>query len=254
MGLLKTGIMASVLVICYNVFGQFNVQTGYNFGFFDTKYYAPELVGKSDNSHRINRLNGRVEYQLKKKLLIGLNTGLDFFDIRHHFETKGDNVGVSSFKKAESIHHSRIQAYRVGLSIGYQYLFNNGSSLCFSVNYDQFFINSVKIIRSDYIKKLFSISEVENNAPYLTSVEHRTMIDLNEIGYRNEFKQDNRHIIFSLEYRYYWERFFMSSTLAISTKNKNPIRSFRIPKRQNLFLFGINLGYTFPQKDQNDEE
>lgn len=254
MRILKTGIMASVLVICYNVFGQFNVQTGYNFGFFHTKYYVPELLSKTDNAHRINRLNLELEYQFKKKLLIGLNTGVDFNDIRHHLETKGDNVGVSSFKIAESIHHSKIQTFRLGLSIGYQYLFKNASSLCFSVNYDQFFINSVNIIKSEYIKSLSSATEAENNAPYLTIVEHRAMIDLNEIGYRNKIKKDNRYIIFSLEYRYYWECFFVSTSMAISTKTTNPVRSFSLPKPQNLFLFGVNIGYTFSKNSEKDEK
>lgn len=241
---------------CSTILGQFNIQTGYDFGFFKTDYYySNEFLSLKDDSHQIHRLNGKIEYQFKNNLLVSLNTGIDIHDFRHHLETKGDNVGASSFIQSKSFHHSKIQTYRFGLSIGYQHYLNNTSILFLSISYDQFFVNSVNINRSDYIRNRFLISEVENNNPYFTSIEHRAMIDLNEIGYRNKFKTDNRHIIFSLGYRYYKGSFFISPSLAITTKNKTPVRSFGAPpKPQNLFLFGVNLGYTLPQKNKNDEK
>lgn len=242
------------LINCFSVLSQWNTQIGYDNGFFLTDLYGNELLSEIINSHRISRLNGKVEYKFKKKVLIALNTGVDIHNIRHHLETKGENIGISSFQKAKSIHHSKIQSNRLGLSIGYEHLFNNTSSLYFLFNYDQFFINKVNIIRSEYIMERFLLSEVEDNNPYHIKREHQSMIDLNDIGYRNKLTSDNRYLYFSLGYRYYKGSFFVSPSMSITTKNKSPVRSFSIPKSQNLFLFGINLGYTLPQKNKTNEK
>lgn len=251
---IKIYYLCILLLVANMSIAQLNIQTGYDFGVFITDYYGSEVLSKVDNSHRIHRINGKLEYQIKKSLLIGLNTSLDIHNIRHHLENKGNNVGSSSFQKEKSIHHSKIQSNRLGLSIGYQYLLNSTSSLYFSINYDQFIINKVNIIKSEHIVERFLLSDVENNNPYQTRREHRSMIDLNEIGYRNKLTKDNRHIVFSLGYRYYKGNFFVSPSISVTTKNKSLVRTFIIPKRQNLFLFGVNFGYTFPQKNKNNEK
>jgi hypothetical protein len=111
----------------------------------------------------------------------------------------------------------------------------------------------VKIKKSEYSQKYYSESD-ENN-PFQSTKEQSTMIDFDEIGYRNKLSRHNQLFIFSLGYRYKFNNRFIGCSFGFSPLNKSLVRPrFFIPESQNLFLFGINFGYTFPQKNKNDEK
>ena len=255
MKFLKSGIVLGFLVNSLSVFGQWNIQTGYDFGIFKVDYYSNNVLNKSESSQHIHRLKGKLEYRIKGSFLISLNTGVDIYDIYHNLDYTRTNPASGILINETSIHHSRIQTYRTGFSVGYQLHLKNHHSLLLSLTYDHFFINKVNIKRSDHIKKWFLNSEEYNqNNEYLNKKEHTRMINLTEIGYKNNLIKDNRHIIFSLGYRYQNGAFFVSPSIGVTTKNRNKVRPFAIPKRQNLFLFGINFGYTLPQKSKKSEK
>ena len=238
----------------FSSFGQWNVQTGYDLGVFTNDYYDySELLKEKEASHLLHRLNVKLEYQLKNNLLISMNSGVDFHDVKHDllFTLESIYSGTEMKQHNRSIHHSTIQNYKIGLSVGYMYSFNDFSSISFGVNYDQFFVNRVKNQKSYHIIEYYSDFETQNSKLQFRDEKYTSMIDQNEIGNGNKFKVNNRLIIFSLSYRYQIDDFFINSSAGLSFRNNNLVgtASF-IPKPQNLFLFGINFGYTLPQKSK----
>ena len=228
--------------------GQFNIQTGYDYGFFKTDYYGAELLSKKEDSHKIHRLNGKIEYQFKNNFFLGLNSGIDFHNVQRYLETRGQSIGVSSTIKETSIYHVNKQTFRVGLHIGYNYSINNKSSFCFLIEYGQFFFNKIKTKESLFIDERFLNSEVDN--PWMRAVEHRPMTNLIDLGYGNEIILENRNIVFSIEYRYQFDKFFITPKVGVSPWNN--INFGRVGK--TFFLCGIRLGYTLPQKNKNNEK
>lgn len=239
-------------------YGQWNVQTGYDFGFFTNNYHdQSELLEEKEASHLLHRFNLGLEYQLKNNFLFSVNSGVDIHNIKHNllFTLESIYSGTQMKQYNRSIHHSIIQNYKAGLSIGYLYSINTSSSIIIEVNYDQFFVNKINNKISSHIIEYYSDFETQNSELQLRDEKYTSMIDLNEIGYGNEFIVNNKLIIFSLNYRYQKGDFFINSSAGFSFRNNNLVKTATfIPKPQNLFLFGINLGYIFPQKDKNDEK
>lgn len=247
---LKSSLIFFMIFRFVFTFGQWSVQTGYDLATFVTGNNNSELLGKIENSHIIHRLNGRLEYQFKNNFFLGLNSGIDFHNIQRHLETRGTSIGVSSTIKETSIYHVNKQTFRVGLQIGYNYSINNKSSFCFLIEYGQFFFNKIKIKESLFIDERFLNSELDNNNPWLRTEEHRPMTNLNELGYGNKIKVENRNIVFSIQYRHYFNKFFISPTVGVSPWNN--INFGRVGK--TFFLFGVNFCYTLPQKNKNNEK
>ena len=247
-----------ILVFLYTAFltyGQWNVQTGYNFGFFSTDYNGGELLDRKENTYHLHRVNLNGAYEFKNNLFASMTTGVDIYDVKHDLVIIDDVVsdGNTFEEQRRSIHSSIIQNFKIGVSVGYKVRLNAKSSTFFSIGFNQFFVNEVNIKRSKYSEKYYS--ESDEDTPFQSKKEQRTMIDLEEIGHRNKLSRHNQLFIFSLGYRYEFDNRFIGCSVGFSPRNRSLVRPiFLIPEPQNLFLFGINLGYTFPQKDQNDEE
>ncbi|PHR43960.1 MAG: hypothetical protein COA32_15610 [Fluviicola sp.] len=252
-------IFALLLIIFISniSFSQWNIQAGYDFGVFTTDYHESHLLSKKEDSHHLHRINGRLEYQFKNNFLISLNTGVNIHEVRSELQSlKNTNFsGNSVVRNRTSINHSILQTYRVGLSIGYNFSFNDISSIFFTLNYDHFFINKITNKQSSFITNYYSTSDVENDNPLYTVNEYRAMIDLDEIGYRNKFKKENSHIIFSLGYRHQIRNFFISPSLGWSPINNSFVDPILVvPLPQTMFLFSLNLGYTFNKKNNKNEK
>lgn len=256
MDVCKTVLVFLALNSCFGL-GQFNVQIGYDFGFFTTDYHGSHLLNKEDDLHRLHRLNGKLEYHFQNNLIIALDAGINVHNVRHNLLIIENAVFAGSVVEQHSIsvHHSTFQAFRTGLSVGYKFDIGKTSSILFTVNYAQFFFNRVIIRQSYSAINYYLTSDVENMDPDYSFEKHTPMINLNEIGYRNKFKNQNKHIIFSLGYRYHHNDFFINPSLSFSPSNNSLVSPASvIPRTQSLFLFGVSVGYTFPQKNKSDEK
>ena len=246
-------------ILCFSIsntfFSQLNIQSGYDMGYYNITLDDEYDLSKKRRLHLLHRLNLKVEYLLKSNFLIGVNTGIDIHNYQHEYTLSHEGNNYTEIKEV-SMNESIISANRIGLSIGYQHPITNTSSLSLMVNYDQFFISRIKNKESLFIKEYYSISETEDKYLAVRSEKYATMIDLEEIGYYQKLNLKNRHLIFSIGYRYNLSDVFISSSLKFSPFNRrfvDPV--FIIPNgNQNIFFFGFKIGYTFPQKDKNDEK
>lgn len=248
-------IVVFSLITSHKVFCQLNIQTGYDIGFYDFSFNGEYLLSDKKVSHFLHRTNVKLEYKFKNNFFIGLKTGLDFHDYHHelvYIREGNDYAEMHDISKHESV----IRNSNIGLSIGYIYHFNQVSSLFLMINYDQFFINNVKNTESSYVEKYYSISETEGKYLAARSEKYATMIDLEDIGYYEKLNLENRHVIFSIGYRYQFNDVFMSSSIKYSPFNRSLFGTgFITPDgNQNIFLFGLKIGYTFSKKPDEHEK
>jgi len=247
-----------ITIICFSIsntfFSQLNIQSGYDIGYYDMVYNGEYLLSENEGMHHLQRINFKIEYRIKNNFLVGFRTGIDFHNYRHDILLVSEGNNYTEIRE-QSINKSQMRSNVVGLLFGYKHPINNKSSLFLTINYNQFFISRIKNKESLFVEEYYST--LENNDNYLAAktVSYKSMIDLDKVGYQNKLKLDNRHVMFSFGYRYQINDILISTLFKFSPFNRSLVGTgFIIPDNQNLFLFGINIGYTFPQKDQNDEK
>ncbi|MGM0477911.1 MAG: hypothetical protein ACQERC_01725 [Bacteroidota bacterium] len=226
-------------------YGQWNVQTGYDFGTFT----IPKTQRKNfNNLHRFSLIG---EYIFSNEISVNINTGIDLHKI--DYQAVNTIEPTSNYSKEFITHNNiNIQNFKFGLSMGYNFILNNNSSIKVSLNYDHYFVNRLTIKESYSIINSYSVptDEIESNEPLSKVHEFSPELDYERFGYKNTFVLSNNNVSLSIGYRYRLGSVFINSSIRFSPLNTG----FVLFRRQNLFLIGVNLGYTFPQKDGTDEK
>lgn len=239
-------IFLCLLILAFNSSAQWNILTGYDFG------SHTNAAAKQKGFNYLHRININNEYIFIDKITFSLNSGVDFHQIDYKYNTRMTNPSGNSSREYFYSSEIDIQNFRLGFSLGYLFNINDASSIHCNFSYDQYFVNNVSIKESYIITNLYDVpsNEIDNNEPNSSSNEFFELIDLSRFGYKNRFLKENRNIIFSLGYRYRFDNFFISPSIGFSPRN----HGFILSTGQNLFLFGVNFGYTLPQKSKNDEK
>lgn len=231
----------------FSCYGQWNIQSGYDFGTFT--FTNPFNTDQGLNI--VNRLNVVGEYELPNNISFSLNCGYDFQKIDYKKAKRYNHYnGTQSY---EDIYRQDIdiQKYRLGLSFGYSIDIKDVSSVQIKLSYDQFFVNKISINQLYDVKNsyLVSSSEIDGHEPVTSTKSFSSrFFKMDRIGYKNEFLIKNRHIVLSIHYKYNFQNYFLSPSIGFSPWNKGIV----LPDGRNLYVVGIRLGYTFPQKSKKD--
>ncbi|MDX1653487.1 MAG: hypothetical protein R3277_13395 [Brumimicrobium sp.] len=233
-------------------FGQWNIQTGYDFGAMTFKEYNSN-VNMNSKWDFVNRFNLITEYSFKNDFLFSVNSGLDIHNILFDQERVviNSNGGTDVYGGRSELN---IQTYRLGFSTGYNWHLNKSSSLVFKFNFHQFFINRITIFQMTSTVKNYDVpqDEVTENDPLYFSSELNNRLDYQKIGYRNKWKRDNNNVNVSVEYRrQVFSLYHLTFFAGYSPFDRRiyPVTS----EKRNLFLLGLRIVYTFPQKSKKDE-
>jgi hypothetical protein len=253
-------IILLILVNSLVLSGQFNLQTGYGVGFFNSKYSIDKNVAqeKLKNHKILHRYGLTFEYRSNKNLLFALSPGIDIHQTRHNLiSVTNSPPGASSPYQLldRLLHNSTIQNYKLGLAVGYLFKINDVSFISFGVQYDHFFVNRVIIKQSIAISEFYPININSSVSPTSTVESYRDVIDFDKIGFRNRFKLDNRYVLFSVGYRLTKNRLFFHPSFVYTSASPLLVRPlYQMPFRYNLLLLNFNIGYTFPQKNKTHEK
>jgi hypothetical protein len=250
----KYKILFLFLIYNFVSIGQFNIQAGYDYGFFKPNLSKElEEVIKSAHFYQHNsslhRLSLVNEYILKNKLIISVNSGIGIYNIDYKSIFRSNNLGGSS--ENISIHSSSTQTFRLGISLGYQLELNSRSSLIFKTEYDQHFVNRISIKESYNLTNLYDVpvNEIDFVEPSYYAKKILPTSFANR-GFKNKLIKENGNLIFSLRYRYLLnQNFFACTSFSFSPSN---VGFFN--QGQHMFLLGINLGYIFPLKDSKNDK
>ncbi|PHR43956.1 MAG: hypothetical protein COA32_15590 [Fluviicola sp.] len=250
---LNLKILILFILNSYLNFGQFNIQSGYDLGAMKFQDNSPNIKMNSKWDF-VNRCNLIGEYTLKNNFLFSINTGIDFHNILHDQERIVSN-SIGGTDVYGGRFESNIQTFRLGFSIGYKWRVRKLSALVFKVNFHQFFINQIKILHMESTFEEYDVpkDEIDNHSPLYSTSELDNRLDYNKIGYRNKWVKENSNMNISIEYRYT----FKSKYQIIIFTGYSPFDQRIYPttsKKRNLFMFGLRLGYTLPQKNKENEK
>ena len=238
-----------MLFNCLNVFGQWNIQTGYDFGTMKLPSNSPNVTINSKWDF-VQRLNLIGEYSFRNNILLSIDSGTDFHNIlRDQQRTTSNSTGGMTIYSGRF--DARIQTFRIGLGIGYAFNISDDSKIAIKLNMQHFFVNSIRLIEWSLIKTVYNGQST--NQPISVEKVLPNPLNYDKIGLRNKWVNENNIGYLSIEYRYR-----LSNILSLNTFfGYTPFDKRIYPRTsisRNSFILGLRLGYTLPQKSKNNEK
>lgn len=225
--------------------GQFNLQTGYDYGLIQLEKITSLTTDDEINWNSLQRFNFNVEYISSSKLLFSLDIGIDTYSEK----MKSVNIQKNIVEKRR--YDGKIITLRNQLSIGYLFEINKENSLVFKISSGIFSIRDIKIFESSFEKKVFE-DDTHTDPPIHYSIEHKDKTDFQEVyGYKSKYLSGFNLLQTSIEYRYTFNDWSCNLFLGYTPMQKQIIQRFN---NNNLFLLGIRIGYYLPSKTNNNEK
>lgn len=228
--------------------GQFNIQTGYDIGvikFPKLPELIDEEVKRETNFNFLHRYNFLGEYKFSNNLVTSFNFGFDNYRNKFDYTTTKTSEESCIEKTNRNEYSAIINTLRLDLSLGYAFELSNKSSIVLKGNYGLFIIANHKILNSSR-----TIIE-ENKCMNYTKIQDNVMLDFLNINqkYGDGIKVGWNQISISAEYRYKINHLNLNVYSAFSPLlEKEFIASTTGYSKNLIFLLGLRLGYTFPQK------
>lgn len=252
---LYRGIVVFIVFInCLGSFGQWNIQTGYDIGVIRFPS-LPELIGKDINRktdfnflHRYNLLG---EYKLSNNMVTSLTFGFDNFRNKFDFTTTEVSEASCIEKVSKNEYFAIVNTLRFDLSLGYSFKLSNKSNIVLKGNYGMFIIANHKIFNST------RTTIEENKCLNYTEIRNNVMLDFLNVNhkYGEGIKTGWNQVSISAEYRYKIKDFNVNVYSAFSPMlDKEFIVSTTGYSKNLIFILGLRLGYTLPQKNKNNEK
>ena len=245
--------MTFILLNCLYTFGQWNIQTGYDFGVIRFPN-LPELIGqdinRKTNFNFLHRYNLLGEYKSPNNLVTSLNFGFDNY--RNKFDYTTTSTFEGGCKKRTNINEyfATINTLRFDFSLGYAFNLSNKSSIVLKGNYGLFIIANHKIFKSSRV-----VIEVNNCMNYIETQDNVMLdfINLNQ-KYGDGLKIGWNQVSISAEYRYKINHLSLNAYTAFSPMfDKEFIASTTGNSKNLIFILGLRIGYTLQSKNKENE-
>lgn len=257
---MKSGIALIFLVNCASLFSQFNFQTGYDLGVikfpkplnyddFDLNVNADFNREKSINFlHRYNLLG---EYKLSNNMVASLTFGFDSYRNRFVNSSSQTLQDGCIVRHRLSEYHANVNTLRFELSLGHHFELTEKSSIVLKGNYGVSIIANHKILKST----ITTIEEKEcTGFPHIQNISMIDFVNLSK-SYENRIKTDWNQIAISAEYRHTFNNLnFNIYSAFMPMFNPNFLAGTSAGGGTFVFILGLRLGYTLPQKNKTDEK
>jgi len=222
-------------------YSQWNIQTGYDFGF---------IRRNSENWNNVQRVNFTTETTLKSNFVFSFNYGIDsyFSNMDGRISTNYTNTYSIEISKHEAI----IKVNRMDLSFGYNLQLKNNHYLIGKITSGINKLSDIRIIESKtYSKKyLSSDNSLIEQKEFFSDIDSFTEYS-ERYGFPNKFISAVTPFTLSLDYRYKINKWFLNLHFSYTPFQREFIRSYASRGNQ-YFLLGLRLGYTLPQKSNNN--
>lgn len=242
---MKLGLVLFFFVSYLNLFSQFNILTGYDYGLIQLEKITSATTDEKVKWNSVQRFNSNVEYLLPSKFLFSLDLGVDTYHKRIKYVSTQKNI-----VEKRSV-NAKIITLRNQLSFGYLFNFDEKNSLVFKISSGIYSVLDIKILESTFEKKVFK-DDTHEGIPLSSIIEYndRTYFK-KESQNRSAYLSGFNLLQTSIEYRYTFNDWNCNLFVGYTPIQKEIIQRFN---NNNLFLLGIRLGYTLPQKTKNNEK
>jgi hypothetical protein len=224
--------------------GQFNIQTGYDFGLIQLEKITSYNTEDTYKWNSLKRLNLNFEYTFKSKFLLSLDLGLDTYSDKVDSRTINNNV------IQKRTYDANILALRNQISLGYSVDLHENFDLVFKISLGIFSIRNVKIFDASFEQTTFQDNTLQGE-PINYLIEYRDKTDYEEVyGYGTNYFSGFNLFLSSLELRYSPNNWSYNLFLGYTPLQKQVIQRFN---NNNLFIVGFRLGYTLPFSRKKNE-
>lgn len=224
--ILRLGVL---LLISNLSFGQFNLQTGYDFGI---------VKFRSDRNNNLHRFNFNIEHQFKKNLILGINTGYDVYRVKYNSvsQSEGETCDIRTID-----YDAKAKTQRIEFSLGYNFKLNKKSSIRPKISYGYFWLRDVNILTSTITDEVYNGDCSSIDAPLSINSQFNDVVKYRSIHYSDGSKFDKIASV-SLEYQYLIENFSLIAYIGFSPFEK---RDFVVAGGyySNYYMVGFRLGY-----------
>lgn len=234
----------------FNVVGQWGIQTGYDYGVIQLPSVNTETFTEKYSYNSIHRFTILTDYTFNNNILLAFGSGYDKY-IRNKESSKKTFIEANN---TCSIKNTRLNAvfnvFRFELSMGYKLRINDKLSITPKLAIESLILNDIVFNKSLRTVKLNDGGCINNN--FIIS-ETESFIDLANYeslyGYPNNKKLILPVFNISIELNQMINQFNLNYYIGYSHNDNNN----RIV-RGRYFLFGIRLGYSFSQKNKENEK
>ena len=240
MKLINTLCLAILLLISNTSLGQFNIQTGYDFGI---------IKFRSDRNNNLHRFNFNIEYKFKKNIILGINTGYDLYRVKYNSVTQSEEETCD----IQTIDYdAKAKTQRIEFSLGYNFKINKESSIRPKISFGYFWLQDVNILTSTITDEIYYGDCSSEDPPVTMNSKFSNVVKYRSIHYNDGSKFDKITTL-SLEYQYRINNFSLVSYIGFSPFEK---RDFVIAGGyySNYYMIGLRLSYTISQKKKSDEK
>lgn len=233
----------------FTVIGQWGIQTGYDFGVIKLPSVNTETFTEKYSYNSIHRFTILTDYTFNNNILLAFGLGYDKY-VRNKESSQMSFIEVNNTCSIKSTRfNAEFDVFRFELSMGYKLKLNDKFSITPKLAVESLVVNTIVFKESLQTVKLHNGDCMNNNS---TISETKSFIDLADYEYLYGYP-DNKKLIMpvfniSIELNQMINQFNLNYYMGYSHNGNNN----RIV-RGRYFLFGIRLGYTFPQKNENEK-
>jgi hypothetical protein len=241
-------------------FGQFNVQTGYDFGLLKfPKPYAPGNLSTEINRefnreidcNTFHRFSIIGEYILKSNWVLSSNFGYDLYQTKAKSQLINVNTNNNICLIEDIKYNAHVSTVRFDLSFGYRVSLSEKSELAFKGHYGLFMVHNHRIFESEKFVRHEICSEQTVISSDLQMVD---FVDMNKLfGDDGEMKIRLNQFSVSVEYRYQMQQIKLNTFLGFGPMQREfTINGSGTGADNFLFMLGLRIGYELPSsKDKN---
>lgn len=224
------------------IFGQWNIQAGYDFGLI--KFPKVQSLDRKIHFNTLHRTSFVVESLLDNGLLFSLNIGYDHYNSKADFSrtTVSNNTRVTNF-----LYDTDVNSLRLEIGTGYSWNLNDKSALIVKVQSGIFYISDYKINKSQVTNKTFSGHNVSNEnllayqSDFVDLVDFKELYGSDRIGFHP--------IIFSVEYRYMMNKYSLNGFFGYAPMRRGfTINNGSESSFNHLFMIGVRMGYFYRKR------
>lgn len=218
-------------------FGQWSIQTGYDFGLI--KFPKADNLDRKIHFNTLHRTNFVVESILNNGLLISMNFGYDHYNSKANFSrtTVSNNTRVTNF-----LYDTDVKNLRFEIGSGYAWSLDDESTLVVKMQSGIFYISDYKINKSQVTNKTFYSHNLSDEnllsyqSDFVDLVDFKDLYGSNRIGVHP--------ISFSADYRYNMNKFSLNGVLGYAPMRRGfTINNGTVSSFNHTFMIGIRIGY-----------
>lgn len=226
-----------ILSFCLNTMGQWNIQSGYDFGLI--KFPSANNLDREIHFNNLHRANLIIESILDNGLLFSAKSGFDYYNTKANFSRteRSNNTRVTNF-----LYDSNVKNIRLELGIGYSLNLDDKNAIIWKAHTGIFHVLDKKTIKSEVSSESYSGEVIKDENLLAFKSEYVDLVNIRDIYGSNRY--GFHPVSLTIEYRYFFGDYFLNSLIGYSPMRRGfTINNGSFSSFNHIFMIGVQIGY-----------